>query len=99
MIDLTQTLDRPAPPEDLPPALAALWWLRKGNFELGDAWDRAHAIAQAHEGEQVFDAIHALAHRIEGDEVNAGYWYRRAESAPGASFEGEWQALIARVEG
>ncbi|MHA3980303.1 hypothetical protein ACW9UR_21750 [Halovulum sp. GXIMD14794] len=99
MIDLTQTLDRPAPPEDLPPALAALWWLRKGEFEMGAAWDHAHGIAQEHEGEALFDAIHALAHRIEGDEFNAGYWYRRAGSAPAASFEAEWQALIARAEG
>lgn len=40
-------------------------------------WEAAHDIAQSNEGHPDFDRIHALLHRIEGDEWNAKYWYRR----------------------
>lgn len=56
----------------------ALGLLEKAGYTIGPDWDAAHDIAQAHEGEAAFDWLHALVHRIEGDEWNAGYWYRRA---------------------
>lgn len=59
-------------PDDLPPALAAVW------HGLEGAWDLAHAIVQAHEGDPACDWVHAWLHRIEGDLGNASYWYRRA---------------------
>ncbi len=59
-------------------ARAALDFLAAGGFTMGANWDRAHDICQAHEGEALYDRIHALIHRIEGDDWNAGYWYRRA---------------------
>jgi hypothetical protein len=40
-------------------------------------WQGAHEIAQAHEGDDVADWIHAVAHRMEGDLGNARYWYGR----------------------
>ena len=52
---------------------------------MGAAWKRAHELAQSHEGEAIFDRLHALCHRIEGDSGNAAYWYRRAGIQP---FEG-----------
>jgi hypothetical protein len=61
--------------------------LEAGGFSIGPSWTRAHDICQAHEGEPVFDRIHALIHRIEGDATNARYWYRRAGVAP---FEGSF---------
>ncbi|MCJ2110176.1 hypothetical protein MKK64_02935 [Methylobacterium sp. E-025] len=62
-----------APPHDLPPALAALWWAAKGPAH----WDRAHALVQDAAGA---DAawVHAHLHRLEGDPANAAYWYARA---------------------
>lgn len=59
------------PPEGLNSALLGLWWQAKGD------WARAHQAAQSDTGE---DAawVHAYLHRVEGDESNAGYWYRRA---------------------
>ncbi len=57
---------------------AALAALRKSGFKVNAAWHDAHRIAQAHEGEKLFDAIHAALHRIEGDPGNAAYWDRRA---------------------
>ena len=59
------------PSGDVPPLLAALWWEAKGD------WAKAHEIAQ--EIDSPDGAwVHAYLHRKEGDEGNAGYWYRRA---------------------
>jgi hypothetical protein len=78
-----------APPADLSPPLAALWWAAKGD------WDRAHGVVQDDAGR---DAawVHAYLHRVEGDLDNAGYWYRRArrEMASGPLAE-EWDAIVA----
>lgn len=72
----------------------ALDLLAADGYRTGGGWRQAHEIAQAHEGEVIFDRLHALCHRIEGDTGNAGYWYRRAGAAPSAgSFEEEAQAL------
>jgi hypothetical protein len=79
-----------APPRGCAPMLAALWHLRKGE------WQRAHEIVQAHEGEKPSAWVHAHLHRVEGDLSNAGYWYRRAgRKAAETGLEDEWQALAA----
>lgn len=74
--------------------LDALKALEAGGYALGPGWERAHQISQAHEGEALFDRLHALCHRIEGDGSNAGYWYRRAGVAP---FEGSFAAEAAAI--
>jgi hypothetical protein len=75
-------------------AKEAIALIRESGFRTGTAWERAHEIAQAHEGEALFDAIHALLHRIEGDTGNAAYWDRRAGTSFGKlGFEGELAAL------
>lgn len=40
-------------------------------------WDDAHDMAQALEGEPLADWLHAILHKIEGDDGNARYWYGR----------------------
>lgn len=64
----------------------------------GPAWERAHRLAQSHQGDRIYDRLHALVHRIEGDLSNAAYWYRRAGEDP---FEGgvdaECDLLIERL--
>lgn len=60
-----------AAPAGLSAALEALWWDAKGD------WDRAHNLAQSQKDE-AGAWVHAYLHRVEGDESNAGYWYRRA---------------------
>lgn len=77
-----------APPKDSGPALQALWWLAK------DDWNKAHECVQGHEGEADCDWVHAHLHRQEGDLSNAGYWYRRARRpvATGPLRE-EWEAV------
>ncbi|MEL7149702.1 MAG: hypothetical protein AAGK71_03155 [Pseudomonadota bacterium] len=59
-------------------ANAALDLIAQDAFKPGPNWSAAHEIVQGHEGEPVFDAIHALLHRIEGDAANGAYWDRRA---------------------
>jgi hypothetical protein len=76
-----------APPKDVSPALQALWWAAKGD------WDKAHRIVMKQEGR---DAawVHAYLHRVEGDLDNAGYWYRQAHRpADLGPLEAEWDAI------
>ncbi len=81
----------------LPPALAAvLARLETDGFAMGMAWEQAHALAQSREGEPMHDRLHALLHRIEGDEWNACYWYRRAGQAP---FQGSFADEAAMLRG
>ncbi len=73
--------------------------LKAGNFRTGEDWEKAHEICQAHEGGPLFDWVHALVHRIEGDDRNADYWYRRADKdRHSGSIEQEWQAIRTAIE-
>ena len=60
-------------------------------------WEAAHAIAQRHEGDRHADWLHAILHKIEGDEANSRYWYAKTnqnyEAYPNA--EAELDALKA----
>lgn len=86
--EFTDTLIEPAPLADWSLALQSLWWAAKGN------WDASHDIAQDLHT-KMGSRIHAYLHRVEGDEWNAGYWYRQAnEPFPKCSLEEELQELI-----
>jgi len=79
--------------------IESLDFLKTGNYRPGTEMEKAHHIAQEHEGVPLFDWVHALVHRIEGDDANAGYWYRRAGKTrhPG-SIEQEWQIIRTEIE-
>lgn len=63
-------------------------------FTMGPDWDAVHDLCQANEGETPFDWVHALCHRIEGDDWNAAYWYRRAgKPVATGPFADEWAAM------
>ena len=51
------------------------------DLALAGDWQAAHLIAQDHEGERLANWIHAVVHRMEGDQGNASYWYRRCGRA------------------
>jgi hypothetical protein len=72
---------------DAPPLVRALW-----HDATGD-WEGAHRVAQDVEtAEGAW--VHAYLHRKEGDEGNAGYWYRRAgKPAASGSLDAEWRAI------
>lgn len=60
-----------------------------------DNWEEAHEIAQSKEGHPDYDRVHALLHRIEGDEWNAKYWYKRCKLPfPSISTEEETEELL-----
>ena len=85
--DFRQSLTTTKPPEKLTHALAGLWWDAKGD------WNKAHECAQARDDDAGM-SVHAYLHRKEGDQDNAGYWYRRIRKPPATvSLDEEWAEL------
>ena len=85
--DFHATLLSAAPPAGISPALQALWYAAKGD------WNKAHDITQP--GGPELDWVHAYLHRVEGDLSNASYWYRRAgKPAANVPLDDEWAALV-----
>jgi len=85
--EFKRSLAKTKPPTGLAPALAALWWAGK------DEWEKAHRIVMDEAGKDSA-WVHAYLHRVEGDLANARYWYRQAQrpvsSKPLAE---EWEAI------
>ncbi len=76
------------PPDDLTPALTALWHDARGD------WNGAHAVAQDIDDE-TGAWVHAYLHRKEGDEGNAAYWYRWAGRRPASGdLTAEWRQIV-----
>jgi len=48
------------------------------DLALAGQWDAAHGIVQQREGDPTAAWIHAVLHKIEGDDSNSRYWYRHA---------------------
>ena len=91
MSDFHASLKGAAPAGELAPALAALWWAAKGD------WERAHKLVQ---DEDSTDAawVHAYLHRVEGNLSNAGYWYRRAgQPVAKDGLDAEWERLVSAL--
>jgi hypothetical protein len=91
--EFEQSLKSKAPPPGLAPAVTALWWARKGD------WDEAHAIVMKQDS-RAAAWVHAHLHRVEGDAGNAAYWYRQAKRpvASGA-LDAEWRAIVTGLLG
>ena len=88
-----------APSDDLSGPVTALWWLAKGGWKTGEAWETAHDLCQLHEGTMAYDWIHALAHWIEGDRFNSDYWYRRAgQQRVSQDAKEEWAHILGQLE-
>ena len=86
--EFLETLSDGTPPLRWPENLKALWYDAKGD------WHAAHEIVDGAAGETA-KWIHAYLHRREGDDWNAGYWYRQAgKSFPNLSLEEEQQELV-----
>jgi hypothetical protein len=85
--EFKRTLSKAKPPADLAPALAALWWAGK------DDWDAAHKIVMD-EADKESAWVHAYLHRVEGDLPNARYWYRQAQRPVSSKpLTAEWDAI------
>jgi hypothetical protein len=90
---LSASVSKPSPPGGLAPAVQALWWAAKGD------WNKAHKIVMEEEGAQAA-WVHAYLHRVEGDLPNARYWYRTAGKPVAAgALEAEWKTIVAELLG
>jgi hypothetical protein len=85
--EFERTLAQLKPPAGLAPALVALWWAGR------DQWDKAHQVVMD-ESDMECAWVHAYLHRVEGDLANAGYWYRQARRAVSTEpLPAEWTAI------
>ena len=50
------------------------------DFAINDSWDESHKIVQDLNSTEAY-WIHAVLHKIEGDEFNSRYWYERAQQS------------------
>jgi hypothetical protein len=83
-----QTLQNNEPPQGISPCLQALW------YDANNNWEQSHQLIQDEPG-TLPALIHAYLHRKEGDQGNAGYWYRRGGKAPfSGSLQEEWEWLV-----
>lgn len=90
--DFVNSVSFTEPPSGISELLLALWYDARGD------WESAHNIAQKKEGTREYDRLHAYLHRVEGDQWNAGYWYRRAgEAMPERPLKEEWEELVKRL--
>ena len=48
------------------------------DLALAGQWEAAHDLVQQFDSDPAAAWIHAVLHKIEGDESNSRYWYRRA---------------------
>ena len=89
--DFKATVNANSPPENLSPALRALWHDARGD------WESAHGVAQAVEDESGA-WVHAYLHRKEGDADNAAYWYRRARKPIATdALTAEWERIVSAL--
>jgi hypothetical protein len=85
------SLQTDAPPAGVSPALQALWYDAKGD------WNKAHELTQEQD-DQTGAWVHAYLHRKEGDTSNAAYWYSRAgEPVTHVPPEAEWEQIVGRL--
>ncbi len=91
LAEFKRSMSTVKPPPDLAPALAALWWAAKEN------WDRAHALVMDESGRDCA-WVHAYLHRVEGDLANARYWYAQAGKAPPTGqLPAEWDSIASAL--
>ena len=79
--------DGGAVPDDIPSLLQSLL------LDAAGDWESSHRIAQEeHTNDGAW--VHAYLHRVEGDLLNASYWYRVAgKSMPDMSLLEEWEYI------
>ncbi|WP_339070961.1 hypothetical protein [Chitinophaga sp. 212800008-4] len=88
--EFKSSLQKEHPPKEISVYLESLWYDAKGN------WKKAHDLVDSLPGTDAA-RVHAYLHRVEGDQGNADYWYRRAgASRPAYPQEEEWEVLVTR---
>ena len=72
--------------------------LKAVELALANDWDAAHNLVQQYESDATASWIHAVLHKIEGDQSNSHYWYRRAGKMDRAADEPRAELAIIRTE-
>ena len=86
--EFEDTIQASKPAANWPEPLKALWFMAKGD------WEASHHIAQDLHT-PIGSLIHAHLHRVEGDDWNAKYWYRKSgRTYTDIPFEEELRKLI-----
>ena len=81
-------LSADAPDKNWPEALKAMWHDAKND------WHSGHELVDG-KNDELAKWVHAYLHRKEGDEWNAGYWYRQAgKPFPKITLEEEQQQIL-----
>jgi hypothetical protein len=71
--------------------------LKAMDLALSGQWNEAHKIVQRYE-DPTASWIHAVLHKIEGDQDNIRYWYRRAGKLERFSDEPKQELAVIRKE-
>jgi len=66
-------------------------------FALNDDWDTSHKIAQDFSNHYA-NWIHAVLHKIEGDEWNSKYWYQRTNGRRYEDYTNPKEELLAILD-
>ncbi|MFS4491469.1 hypothetical protein [Maribacter sp. 2308TA10-17] len=86
--EFLETLKNDGPEAYWPEVLISLWYDAKGN------WEAAHDIVDGMNNATA-KWVHAYLHRKEGDDWNAGYWYRQAgKDFPNTTLENEHREIV-----
>jgi hypothetical protein len=91
LVEFKLSLSGTEPPPGSAPALSALWWAAK------EDWEGAHRLVMDESGKDCA-WVHAHLHRIEGDLENARYWYRQAGKPEAqGQLQTEWDAIASAL--
>ena len=86
-----QSIKATTPPANISLYLLSMWYDANGN------WDKAHATVD-NLNDLTACWVHAYLHRKEGDNANAGYWYKRAnKKIPDISLQQEWENIVKAI--
>lgn len=72
--------------------------LRAVELAQSGQWDAAHNLVQQYEADAMAAWIHAVLHKIEGDQANSRYWYRRADRMERADEEPRNELVAIQAE-
>ena len=65
------------------------------DLALANEWNQAHSMVQKIENKSAY-WIHAVLHKIEGDQGNSGYWYTRAGKVDHSSMDSTEELQLIR---
>jgi hypothetical protein len=68
------------------------------DFAGAGQWNAAHELVQQYERDTTASWIHAVLHKIESDDHNSRYWYRRAGKLEHVSDEPTAELAVIRQE-